>query len=691
MAVRATPDNSRGPAAPTVEPASPSRDQQVAPSRVPTGGPAAMRQLQRTAGNRAVTSIVGRIHRNTLQRVKVSEATVGETLYNQSGAGGTAAAKHYSIKPQYQMTRNGDSGVTVTVRVKFLNQARNGTDPTAPGAPPGTPALGALMGSPTEIPVTDPDNRRAWCQNIVKEQVKPWNGRLTLVGEEWNATEANTKKRLPVTFDAVAVFGLAEEADNQVIVHPTTVVAGSPGQPIDAGNYYLNKGGYKADEKVIAAHEYGHLIGIPDEYSQSNEQMNALLHQASPGDAPSSRAALDRKTVERMVLSSLRQPLYDRLGTQMPAVADAIRAKRALVKTRMALAARSGVVAPAVRTELTNQLTAASEPGLAPSIPRAVAFQTTANFSNVTNAGVGVEAGFSAAALTSQIRDMYWKALLGAQNAVVAVKGLGDVSINVQGSVNRTTAAGGAQQAPAAGLAASTVGSPGGPATVFGFPLILPPSGLVGQLMALPTTFATAGSALETGVTPATFTTKMESVLKSAAAAAAAAPLPPGVAPPAKMARSGELYRRAYTLVTNASREASKQLATDLINTVVQPVLASSVKTLETTIETEVNRVMTTPPSGVAALGPADPNMAALVAAMKARLDANKTASAGGGRDPLGTGKPAPAQDVTYSYQGLMGTHGTMAVRADQFAPIVNQFNDKLTTFFEKDFTAEVK
>jgi hypothetical protein len=650
-----------------------------------------MRQLQQTAGNRAVTSIVGRIHRGTLQRVKVSEATVGETLYNQSGAGGTATAKHYSIKPQYQMTRSGDSGVTVTVRVKFLNQARNGTDPTAPGAPPGTPALGALMGSPTEIPVTDPDNRRAWCQNIVKEQVKPWNGRLTLVGEEWNATEDNTKKRLPVTFDAVAVFGLAEEADNQVIVHPTTVVAGSPGQPIDAGNYYLNKGGYKADENVIAAHEYGHLIGIPDEYSQSNEQMNALLHQASPGDAPSSRAALDRKTVERMVLSSLRQPLYDRLGTQMPAVADAIRAKRALVKSRMATAARSGVIAPAVRTELTNQLTAASEPGLAPSIPRAVAFQTTTNFSNLTNAGEGVEAGFSAAALTSQIQGMYWRALLGAQNAVVAVKGLGDVSVNVQSSVNRMTGAGGAQQAAAAGAAASTVGSPGGPATVFGFPLILPPSGLVGQLTALPTTFATAGSALETGVTPATFTTKMEAILKSAAAAAAAAPLPPGVAPPPKLARSGEMYRRAYTLVTNASREASKQLATDLINTVVQPVLASSVKTLETAIETEVNRVMTTPPAGVAALGPADPNMAALVAAMKARLDANKTASAGGGRDPLGTGKPAPAQDVTYSYQGLMGSHGTMAVRADQFAPMVNQFNDKLTTFFEKDFTAEVK
>jgi hypothetical protein len=87
---------------------------------------------------------------------------------------------------------------------------------------------------------------------------------------------------------------------------------------------------------VIAAHEYGHLIGIPDEYSQSNEQMNALLHQAAPGTAPSAKRALDRKTVERMVLSSLRSPLLGALDTAMPSVTDALRAKRAAVKKQLA-------------------------------------------------------------------------------------------------------------------------------------------------------------------------------------------------------------------------------------------------------------------------------------------------------------------------------------------------------------------
>jgi len=38
-----------------------------------------------------------------------------------------------------------------------------------------------------------------------------------------------------------------------------------------------------------------------------------------------------------------------------------------------------------------------------------------------------------------------------------------------------------------------------------------------------------------------------------------------------------------------------------------------------------------------------------------------------------------------------MGSNKTDAMRADQFAPVVNQFNDKLTTLFEKKFAAEVK
>jgi hypothetical protein len=648
--------------------------------------------LQRLAGNRTVAAVVDRIAEDALQRVAIKETPPDETLYNQPGAGGTAGAAKYGGDVSYDMTRTGDTGATVTVRIQFLNQTRNGVDPNAPGAPAGTPPLGSLLGSPTEIPANDPDDRRKWCQDIVKEQVKPWNGKLTLVGEEVNVFSKNTPKRLPVTFNSVAVFGLSDKYDQRIIVHPTSTKADpKTGNPIDAGNYYLNKGNYGNDDKVIAAHEYGHLLGIDDEYSQSNEMLNALLHQAAPKDAPSAMAALDKKSVERMVLASLKKPVLDRLKATLPAVTDAFRAKRAAVKTKMAAAARTGVVDTAVRTELEKNLAAASDPKLGPSVPRVVAFQTTKNFSNLTVAGEGVEAGFDAAKMAAAILSKYELALNTAQGAVVNVAGVGDTKINVQASVPAMTAAGGAQQANAAGAASTTVGSTGGAGTFFGLPVIFPASGLIGELSALPATWGTAGSAVESGVTPAAFATKMADLVKSATAAAAVAPPPGAPAPPPKLQKAKELYVKALGVVTSMSKETCRQLATDLINTVVGPVLTTSVKDLETTIQTEVNKVMGTPASGVAALGSPNPQMAALVSHMKAQLDADKAAAAGGGHTPLGTGKAAPDQNVTYSVQSLMGSSKNTSIRADQFNPMVKQFNDKLRNMWEKKFSAEVK
>jgi hypothetical protein len=638
-----------------------------------TGDAERLLELQRRAGNKAVTGIVDGT--GVVQRVEVKGDPYSETLYNQSGAGGKAGSKKFSLTPNFVLDRKGDTGLTVKVRVKFMHQGRRPDK--------------SMIGEPAEIPANDPDDRRGWAQNLVKEQTKPWNGHVALVGEERNVIADNTKKRLPVTFEAVAVF-TGDDYDNIVIIHPQAVAAGTPGQVIDAGNYYINKGTYSSDEKVIAAHEYGHLIGIPDEYSQSNVQMNALLHQAAPKTAPSAHAALERATVERMVLVAMRRPLLVALDAAMPSVTDALRAKRAAVKKQMAAAARAGVTAAGVRSELENQLAAKAETRLAPAVPRAVAFETTRNFSNKSLADSVVETGFTAAGLTTLIRDAYWKSLGAAEDAkVVAVEGLGDVSIDVQGSVRGTTSTGAPQAGAAAAAATSEVGTAGGPVTFFGMPLVAPPSGLIGQLMAAPATWGTAGSALEAGVTAAAFSTKMEAILKAVGALESliGRVLPGPPAPTVQKTR--ELYAKAYGMVNAAATEASTQLAADLLTTVIPPVITGAVGSLQTSIKTEVDRVMGTPPSGMAAA--ANPTMNAMVAAMKARMDADKAASAGGGRDPLGAGKAAPDQDVTYSYQGLMGSHGTMKIREDQLAPLVKQFNAHCTNMWEKDFRAEVK
>ncbi len=642
--------------------------------------------LQRSAGNRAVSGMIRPVGRPVAQRVAIKDPTLTETLYNKASPAGQATANKYTLNPRYAMTRQGDSGVTVTVRIKFLSQSRNTVDPSSPTAPPGTPALGTLLGYPAEIPANDP--RVEWAKQTAEGAVKNWNGRLALVGEERNIFSANTKKRLPVTFASVAVFGPSEQADNQVIIHPASTVAGTPGQPIDAGNWYMNKGtSYSGDDKVIAAHEYGHLLGIPDEYSQSNEQLNALIHQAAPSSAPSARAALDRATVERMVLSSMMLPLLRQLDAAMPTVTDALRAERPLLKRKMTAAARDGVISADVVEALREQLAAASEARLSPGIPAIVAFETTKNF-NRAQAGTGVEAGFSATALARQIRDTYWQALSAADaNRLVTVAGLGAVSINQAASVNATTASGGVNAGAAAAEATAAIGPAAGTP---GLPAVVPAASLEAKLSALPATWAAAGSVLETGVTPALFAARMLAIIKSAAAAAAA-PLPPGVAPPPKLASQRALFERAYALVSNAAAGASQQLAADMVSTTMKPALQQGVTDLQASIKAEVSRLMATPPSGVAALGPADPTMAAMVAAMKKILDADKAATKGTGRDPLGSGVAAPNQDVTYSYQGMMGSNASRALRPDQFKPLVNNFNKKLTKLFEKDFHGEVK
>jgi hypothetical protein len=513
------------------------------------------------------------------------------------------------------------------------------------------------------------------------------------------APPAAPPKKLKVTFASIPVWGLAEKADTQIIVHPKSTIAGTPGQPIDESNWYLNKGtSYGGDDKVIAAHEYGHLLGINDEYTQNSSQLNALIHQAAPGGAPSAGPALDRTAVQRMVLRSLRLPLLDQLSAAIAPVTTAIRAQKAKVKTKMASATKAGVVDPAVTAELTTMLAAGSEAKIAPSIPAAVAFETTRNFSNVSVAEGSIDTGFSASSLDATIRLAYRKALSGAGRAAVAVAGLGDVTVNAASSVAKTTAAGGAQAAPAAAVAANVVTAPAGGAPAAagapGLPAFAPPPSLVAQLTALPSTWDTAGSLLETGVTPAAFATAMVATLKSAGAAATAAasvPLPPGAAPAKKTATVGSMYRSAYAMVQAAAKDAAIQVGSDLVSETVKPTLTASVTDLMTTIDAEVKRIMAIPPGGLPGAGTPDPNMTAMVRAMKAKLDANKAAVAGTpGLDPLTTGS-APAQDVTYSYAGLMGSSASTALRNDQFKPVVDIFNTKLRNPGEQKFTASVK
>ncbi len=674
--------------------------------------------LQRAAGNKAVSTLLDSGDHRFVQRVPVS-AEFHETLYNKESGAGLATAPSQGFtggspttvanpdKASYEMTRNADnSGVTVLIKIRFLQQARNTVPPPSPN-PTGLPEVGQLVGRPSVIPVNDPTDRRTWAKDTASKATTLWNGRkisFASVDHPQPGEGAGsyapplppTPIRLPVTFKAEAVFGINDPAHQQVIVHPPASIPGSTGHPIDVGNWYQQDpakraAAYPHSDDVIYAHEYGHMLGIPDEYSQSNEQLNALLHQAAPKTAASSRVALDKTTIERMTLAALSRPLYAQLQAAMPLMVAALGARRTAVTRKLAAAARAGAVSPDVRAELISELTAESDARTSSGVPQAVAFETTKNFSNLGIANKAVQDSFAVGPVSKLIGDAYWAALLAPHKTNVAVAGLDDVSINISTGVYSAAGA----TTPLAASATTEATNVVGPAAPGPRLPAAPPSSLIAQLSALPATWSSAGSQLESSVTSAAFSTAMAAGLKSAAAAAAlvaaAAAALPGFAPPPKLASARALYRRAFTLVNNSAAAAAKQVVGDILLTTVKPTLAASVSSVQSSINAEVTRITTTPPASIAAAGPADPQMAAIVTGLKTRLDADKTATSGTGRDPTKGGGSAPDQNVTYSAQGLMGSSNASTVRSDQMQGMVDAFNAKLRKVPREDaFTVDV-
>ena len=93
--------------------------------------------LQGTAGNRAVTALLG--GDPAVQRVAVTVPTRRETLFNQRGTGGRATSAVYgdASGAKFDLSRGGTpEAVTVTVRIRFVDQAATPPDPTPARSPP---------------------------------------------------------------------------------------------------------------------------------------------------------------------------------------------------------------------------------------------------------------------------------------------------------------------------------------------------------------------------------------------------------------------------------------------------------------------------------------------------------------------------------------------------------------------------
>ena len=172
-----------------------------------------------------------------------------------------------------------------------------------------------------------------------------------------------------------------------VLIHPLSEAADSntPGKRIDSGNWFQNEGKYAtglsaadAEKESVktAAHEYGHLLGIPDEYSQSNANMHKLMHQASPTLSAGQDNLLDDSARKWMVLRAM----YPALARH--AQAGATKATAAIAKQKPDLqrelrAAVAGIwtdpaALAAVNTKIVAQLTSGGHPALAAKVTAAL-------------------------------------------------------------------------------------------------------------------------------------------------------------------------------------------------------------------------------------------------------------------------------------------------------------------------------
>lgn len=682
------PSPKHAPAAKTPEPAT------YRPGETPLDGRHSVPLLQGAAGNRAVTALLA--GEPAVQRVAVTVPTRRETLFNQPGRGGKATSAVYgdASGAKLDLSRGGTpEAITVTVRIRFVDQARDRT--------------GADTGAVTVIPAGD--ERRTWAQDMCTKAPALWTGRAKLVGrrnpkppdpaDPAAVPDPGGPVTLPLVFKAVPVFDLASPtapADVTVNVFGSRTKAGGDRHPIDAGHYYMNKGDYPFSEEAIYAHEYGHLLGLSDEYSHSNPQMHALLHDIDPTTSAARGTALDTETVKRMVIAALTRPLHNRLHSAVREISAVIGRGSKPLRTSLGTGLRTALAEPGVQALFAANLPPAAAP-LAPRIPPLVTAAATAPRNTTKLAGGVVATQVAPRALGALVDKRYFAAL----EAVHGAADIGGIGMNITVEGNAGITADGEAVIPPSGVwkAASARGMRTAASRIVGRvvgaaqqrgkpPPVRPSTTLIGQLEALPKAWSTFTTAAPAALSAAT----LQADLTTALAAAWVARL--GTVRPT-VNRAKVLAAATDRAVNQAALAASTNAVRAFLAAEVEPVLQASVTSLMSAISTEVTTLLSTPAGTVAAASPADPDLARMAATLNTRLTtevaAAKAAQAAGGGTAVDPGAGAPGQSVTYGTVNMMSDN-TNVFRADQFADLAKQVNDpanRLRKEREDAFTVE--
>lgn len=333
-----------------------------------------LRQIQQTQGNRCAQTVVSRARRiqrstparvaghapSSVQRVEITPTVTRphRTIlqsYEQSHPETPTATYQpnvYDAHPvSFDMTRSGNQ-VIVNVRILFTTE------------------------NDEAIPSPDPSGRRAFATSQCTNLAAVWNRRFHLHGTgsapatpattqggpatgapttaEGGST-AGTDVNLDLVFRATPIFDSSQTHDATVKIHAQTAWA-TPTDVVNAGNWYTQlPASDQAFQDAIYAHEYGHLLGLRDEYSQSNQQMHERFHEVSPRDATQMGQALDEASTRRLTTAALTPqiaPVVDNISREVAILVQTQQLKilTDLVQTLRAAWNDESVVGPVVTT-----------------------------------------------------------------------------------------------------------------------------------------------------------------------------------------------------------------------------------------------------------------------------------------------------------------------------------------------------
>jgi hypothetical protein len=659
-----------------------------------------------------------------VQRVQIDLPGVEENIlqpYDQAGTTTTDYEPHrYSTGTHYDLSRT-DTAVDVAVKIHFVQ-------------PDGTA-------------IPDGDPRRQFATDLTSHLVDSWNDRFSLTDEpgpgaggagaggvagapspdggapagagagseagpgpaptdgggagEGSHADVGTAAPAdgggagpgpaPVTlacrFTASPVFDGGGDSSALVHLFPPSVTAdGAPGRRIDAGNWFMTKGAaYPAPQEVIAAHEYGHLIGINDEYSQSNPSMHALLHQASPGGTTSADQQIDAAQTKAMILTALQPALQTAVDAAAGDITADIQASQASLVANLATALTAAWSDGGFQTSLAGvlqgQATAAGKPALATGLSEDLReAATTADPNGIAAAAASavINAGFM-----QQILDyVLGQIVAGAHHVDLPIQDSPgserSMSVNINTSPNVAAAATGTSPiAPdAAALAGAAVGTGGVSGAAPSGAALTPGGDLLAAIGALPARWAAAKGMLAP---------KVDAMVSAMTQAA--------VASPADL--SGVADRAALTtlepnLLTQLGAPAASAALSSFLTDQFKPLFQTQLDALAALVQAEVDTQSSGPGVCAAAEDAAgtNPQIAAAVSSVAAAIS---TLQAPGAPVPAaqtsGAAGAPTTQNVSFTVQSMMGdNNASTGVRADYLQPVADQFNQNCKQSGEPDF-----